>query len=384
MLPNKLHIVMALYYYHPYTSGVSVSAKRLAECLVRRGHKVTVVTTRYDESLSQKEVIAGVTVIRTPVLFKLGKGVVSPAFNRMILKLQATADILNLHLPMAHPGLIARRLNTRKIITTYQCDINLGPSVTQRLVQWVSLRLMRKILQRSAVIIPSSLDYFEHSVFRELMSKAAEIAPSTDTGAFSPQPKRDEFRAKLGVQDGEYVVGFVGRIVFEKGISYLLRATPRLLEHIPKVKIVIAGDYKKVAGGSVKDELDQIAAQYPGVISFTGFLSDEDLVRFYGAIDVLVLPSIDPLEAFGLVQIEAMCCGTPVVASDLPGVRTIVQKTGFGVVVRRGDPEAIAAGVIQVHDTPPEATGFDPKVWDTETAADQYEAHFTRMLDTAL
>jgi len=83
-------------------------------------------------------------------------------------------------------------------------------------------------------------------------------------------------------------------------------------------------------------------------VRFTGFLSDADLRAFYAMCDVVALPSVDPLEAFGMVQVEAMLCGTPVVASDMPGVRFPVQATGMGALARPGDPASVAQGLRRV------------------------------------
>ena len=68
-----------------------------------------------------------------------------------------------------------------------------------------------------------------------------------------------------------------------------------------------------------------------------GRLSDEEQAVFYSEIDVLALPSVNSLESFGMVQVEAMMCGAPVIASDLPGVRTVVDSTGMGLICRKSD-----------------------------------------------
>lgn len=77
-------------------------------------------------------------------------------------------------------------------------------------------------------------------------------------------------------------------------------------------------------------------------------IPEEEMGKFYEGLDLFVLPSTNSLEAYGMVQVEAMLCGVPVVASDLFGVRTIVQKTGMGVIVKKKDPEDLANGIIEV------------------------------------
>ena len=81
---------------------------------------------------------------------------------------------------------------------------------------------------------------------------------------------------------------------------------------------------------------------------FLGALRPEELPPFYGALDCLLVTSVNSTESFGLVQVEAMLCGTPVVASDLPGVRQPVHRTGMGEVVPVGDLMALAEGITKV------------------------------------
>ena len=87
-------------------------------------------------------------------------------------------------------------------------------------------------------------------------------------------------------------------------------------------------------------------------VTFLGKIAEADMGAFYSSMDVFVLPSINTLEAFGLVQVEAMMCGVPVVASDLPGVRTIVAKTGMGLVCKRNDAQALAEAILKILDSP--------------------------------
>ena len=93
-------------------------------------------------------------------------------------------------------------------------------------------------------------------------------------------------------------------------------------------------------------------------------------------IDVLVLPSVDPLEAFGMVQIEAMLCGTPVVASDMPGVRVVIRKTGYGRLSNVRDSQDIADKLIEVLDNPILINRSQLTVFDCDHSIDEYEKLF--------
>lgn len=342
---------MVLYYYYPYVSGLSVMVKRLAEGLAEKGYEVTILTSRYSDELAKEEAINGVKVIRRPVAFKIGKGVVMPSLVWDIIQQARKNDYVNVYLPLAESGLAALFIPKRKIVTGYVCDLFLGPKPHERLLTFLSLSLMHVQLLRSRVVTSLSSDYLKHSKMKRYLAKSVPVYPPVITNEFRPVDPSPLFN-KLKLKNKEIKIGFVGRIVYEKGINFLLQAVPYLQQELLDFKIVIVGDYMNIAGGGIKDELDLYIDRYPGRILFTGYLSDPERNQFYSGVDVLVLPSIDPLEAFGMVQVEAMLCGTPVVASDLPGVREVINKTGYGRISEVKNPADIAKQVVQVVKNP--------------------------------
>ncbi|MBF0298775.1 MAG: glycosyltransferase family 4 protein [Oligoflexia bacterium] len=340
-------ILIVLYYYHPYVSGLSILAKNLAENLVKRGYKVTVLTTKYNNKLSNKENIEGVEVKRVPVLFSLGKGVFAPTLWIQTIKLSLTHDVVNFHLPMADTALAALFIAKRKLVTQYHCDLNLGTGLISRFILLISFMLMNIILKRSKHIVVLTKDYFEHCKFKKYIHKAVAIYPPIDHKRWSIVNFNN-----INIHSSFFKIGFVGRIVEEKGLQYLFESIPHIIKHDPKwkFKIIIAGELNKVAGGSIYNKLIPYTQKYPEHISFIGYLSNDDLLKFYNEIDLLVLPSVDPLEAFGMVQLEAMLCGTPVVASNMPGVREVVRKTSFGALATPKDALDLANKIIYSRD----------------------------------
>lgn len=327
-------VVMALTYYAPYVSGLTDAARLVAEELVRRGVRVRVATTRHDDSLPAVEEIRGVEVHRAPVVARFGKGTVSPSFSSLVARLARETDVLNLHLPLLEAGLITRRVRSTPIVTTYQCDVALPPGLVNALQVRVLDASSRGALRRSMAVAVSSRDYAEQSrVWPAMAERAVEISPPcVERSGGSPS-----FRRGAGLH-----VGFLGRLVEEKGVEHLVDAF--LTMDDPDSRLLIAGDFENVAGGSV---VDRVRARVRGDarVELLGFLADEDLADFYASLDVFVLPSVNSLEAFGIVQVEAMMAGVPVVASDRPGVRSVVERTGFGAVVPPGDTAAIAAAL---------------------------------------
>lgn len=370
-----MKILIVLYYYHPYVSGLSVLAKMEAEGLAARGHEVTVLAMRHRDDLPEAETVNGVRVVRAAVLTRIGKGAVSLDFLHKAVRLARAHDIVNPHLPMAHFGLILPFIDRRRLVAQYHCDLNLGNGVLAGLIERFSYWSMGKTLERSSRIVATTREYFAGCRFASHLGKVRQIYPPIDQSRFINKDS-SALKARLGIEGNPRLIGFVGRIVAEKGLEYLLQAIPYIEAQTNDFQVLIAGDYVSVAGGSVKDRIDVLIAQFPGRVRFLGHLAFDDLVAFYNLIDVLVLPSVDPLEAFGMVQVEAMLCGTPVVASDMPGVREVVARTGFGRLARRGDPEDIAAKLLDLlaHPVTVERAGLADFTFERSIAG--YEALF--------
>jgi len=111
-------------------------------------------------------------------------------------------------------------------------------------------------------------------------------------------------------------------------------------------------------------------------IRLLGFLADEQIADLYASIDVLALPSVNSLEAFGIVQVEAMLVGVPVAVSDLPGVRSPVDATGFGIVVPVGDEAALAEALRNAPGTPSDGKDRARAIYGIEATTDAYAALF--------
>jgi glycosyltransferase involved in cell wall biosynthesis len=144
------------------------------------------------------------------------------------------------------------------------------------------------------------------------------------------------------------VIGFAGRFAEEKGCDDVLRAIPAVQAAFPGATVVFAGEYRKVVGETFFERTQPLLTRFTGDIRMLGVVRGQELSDFYGACDVLVLPSVNLTETFGLVQVEAMLCGTPVIASDLPGVREAVRVTGMGRITPPRQPEHLADAIINV------------------------------------
>jgi glycogen synthase len=162
----------------------------------------------------------------------------------------------------------------------------------------------------------------------------------------SAKEKQDlpAFRARWAAPD-EKLVLFVGRMVTEKGAQVLIDAAPRVLSAWPKARFVIVG------GGWTGHLSAQATALGLGNrVDFTGFVSEEDLRKLYGAADVAVFPSL--YEPFGIVALEAMATGTPVVTSDVGGLREVLRHGENGIVTWANNADSLAWGILEVFRNP--------------------------------
>lgn len=177
-----------------------------------------------------------------------------------------------------------------------------------------------------------------------------QVSPmGIDTRTFSPDRSDASIRSEYGII-GPFLL-FVGRLVEKKGVEYLIRAMPKVLASQPSTKLLIVGD------GPLKKQLEELTngLQLQEGIIFAGSKPHEQLPSYFASADIFIGPSIvaesGDSEGFGLVFAEAMSCGTPVIASDLPAVRDIVIDGKTGFLVRQKDSTQIAERIIDVLST---------------------------------
>ncbi|WP_369934234.1 glycosyltransferase family 4 protein [Xanthomonas tesorieronis] len=329
-----MKILIVLTYYTPYMSGVTEYARMLAEDLAGR-HDVTVLTTQHDSSLPNEQVVGGVRVIRSPVFARLHKGVLSWRFIADFIRISRHHDVINLHMPMLESGVLSLLVPSRKLVVNYQCDMAVVGGLVDKLAVTVTRLSCWLATRRARDVGVITHDYAASSDWlKAVRYKQHEVlAPMKDM----------PFLDAEAAADGVFRFGFVGRFVAEKGLPVLLDAFADVHRRYgDRVRLVLVGDTHNVAGGSVMDSIHGSIQALGSAAEVRGRVSEDELRRFYAELDVLVLPSVNRYEAFGMVQLEAMLSGAQVISSDLPGVRTIVQNTGNGEVVPRSDARALA------------------------------------------
>ncbi|MGD8793445.1 MAG: glycosyltransferase family 4 protein [Anaerolineae bacterium] len=334
--------------FPPHYTGTGVVCYHNALGLARLGHQVTVLTAG--------EVPAGyadppqIQVRRLPAWFRLGNAPFTPGLLRL-----DHFDLVHLHYPFYFGGefLFARSiLAGQPYVVTYHQDV-----LFQGLLRYPE-RLHHhllgcSILARADRVLATSLDYAAASRLGDLMARhprlVGELPNGVDAARFHPGSDGRSLRARYGLQDGQHVILFVGaldRAHYFKGIDVLLDALARL--DAGDVHLFLVGD------GDLRPAY-QAQARALGLdrrVTFCGRVPAADLPAHYALCDLLALPSTTMGEAFGLVLIEAMATAKPVVASNLPGVRSVVADGADGLLVRPGDAADLAAKLRALLDDP--------------------------------
>jgi glycosyltransferase involved in cell wall biosynthesis len=344
-----MKILVALTYYRPHVSGLTIYVERLAKALVERGHQLTVLTSQYDRRLPLEEELNGVHVRRVPVMMRVSKGVIMPGIGWQATREVLSHDAVSLHLPQLDAAGIALRgrLLRRPTILTYHSDLKLPPGLVNRAADTVVGAANTISGWLAHRVVAYTEDFAHHSPFLSRQLHKLEVIPPPVEVA----PPDETFRRKLEeMVSGRFpVVGLAARLATEKGVEHLLAALPAIRSRHPKLHVLFAGPYEHVLGEEgyarrLAPDLEAVKDEW----TFLGTLTPPEMTAFFDRCDVTVLPSINNTETFGLVQIEAALCGTPTVASELPGVRVPTRMAGMGRTAPPRDPAGLAEAILDV------------------------------------
>jgi glycogen(starch) synthase len=332
--------------------GIARHCNGLARALADLGHEIHVFTLDFPGAPDYEEV-EGVRVYRT--VTELGHPnflTWTLLFNHFLEKRMADVgrkvefDVLHVHDWLTTSAGISFKHHTEKplVITVHSTEIgraqglhNPDSLAIDGIEWWATYEADR------VVVTSGSMKGEVGNHFGLPREKIDVIANGINLDKFQ-QSSVDKWaiRERYGVGSDERLVLCVGRLVPQKGIEYLIRAVPRIADRFPRSRCVIVGE------GWLRDHLEYVAGStgHRWRISFTGFIPDSDLVALLKSADVLVVPSI--YEPFGIVALEGMAAGVPVVASQVGGLAEVVEHDRTGIFVYARTPQSIAWGVNRV------------------------------------
>jgi len=328
--------------FPPYSGGIGNVAYFNAKELVKLGTEVTVFTPQY---VPVNQEVAGLKVIRVKPLFKYGNA----AFLPRLKKLLKGYDVVHLHYPFFGGAEIfaCKRPKGQRLIIHYHMDV-VGEGIFKLIFSLHNRFFLPRIIKKADKVILTSLDYGQNSNIAGLIkkdpNKFVEIPNGVEASRFLPTEDNGLLRQKYELSKDVKIILFVGALDkahYFKGVEYLLQAVTLLKQADYTWKLVVVGK------GDLLDYYRSLANQLliEKKVIFTGFVSDEELPSYYNLCDVTVLPSVDKSEAFGMVLAEAMACAKPVIASNLAGVRSVVDNTVNGLLIEPKDPTDLAGKI---------------------------------------
>jgi Glycosyltransferase len=340
----RICLVNALFY--PFCGGIEKHMFGLSRELVKQGHDVTIITAKMTDS-PEYEVINGVKVHRIPCIEVKVPGlypppwVISPLFALRLKRLdrQYNFDLIHLHnrffMDYDTAAIYAKLAKKPFLITIHNPrPVGISLPITVVGVAYDMLIGRWPFVLADTIISVSDWSCRDISRYGVRMDKMVTIPNAIDVSAFGPT-ESTSLREQFGIGNSPMLL-FVGRMIAQKGIEYLLDAMPEVLKTHPDAKLLLIGKGNSLK--SLKRRAASLGIEENAI--FAGYLSEEKLKEAYGTCDVFVLPSI--VEPFGMVILEAMACHKPVVCTDSGGVNEIVEDNGSGFLVPVKDHMALA------------------------------------------
>lgn len=333
--------------YYPVLGGIENHARQLAEGMAARGHEVEVLVTNPGKG-TLREQSAGVKITKASRITTVASTPLSFTLPLELYRRRFAAnppDIIHLHSP--YPvgefawlvGSYLPRFGKKRpgTVLYYHSDV-----IRQRRLLTFYGPILKRVLRRLDVIVASSPNYIKSSPFLSPLATKCQVIPlGVDTarfGKFDPAAVKTICQ-RYTTESDEVLLLFTGRLRYYKGLQYLVEAMPQVSE---KAKLLIIGI------GPMEQQLKEQVARLKlnERVTFWGEVSDAELSDYYAASDVFILPSCERSEAYGLVQLEAMAAGKPVVSTELGTGTSYVNLNGeTGLVVPPADPPALAHAI---------------------------------------
>ncbi|GAA4665554.1 glycosyltransferase family 4 protein [Streptomyces chumphonensis] len=310
--------------------GVQFHIRDLAEHLIRLGHDVSVLAPADDETPLPSYVVSAGRAVPVPYngsVARLNFGLLSAARVRRWLA-DGDFEVLHIHEPAAPSlALLACWAARGPIVGTFHTS---NPRSRAMIAAYPILQpALEKISARIAVS-----EYARRTLVEHLGGDAVVIPNGVDVGFFADAEPAPEWQGDT--------IGFIGRIDEpRKGLPVLMRALPAILEARPQTRLLVAGR------GDEKEAVAPLPAAMRERVEFLGMVSDEDKARLLRSVDVYVAPNTGG-ESFGIILVEAMSAGAPVLASDLDAFVQVLDGGRAGEVFANEDAEALAAAAVRL------------------------------------
>jgi glycosyltransferase involved in cell wall biosynthesis len=309
--------------------------------LSKRGHSVHVLTRKLGNQKQSPEIINGVKEWRYDVDKKSNFTFLKTTWHNSkslfkLLQKKYNFEIINFHQPFSSLAVIQSPLNNnaKKIYTCHSLSFeeyisrNIKPKgLTARTLFKLNVFTRRSIEKRALkksneIIVLSHFTQNKLSVTYNIPSQKISIIPGgVDLNRFQPSNNKKQIRQHFNIPDDKMILFSVRNLVPRMGLENLIVAIQKVVEHTKDIFLVLGGE------GPLKDSLITLADKLniKDYIHFAGFIPEKELINYYQMADIFVLPTLE-LEGFGLVTLEAMACGVPVLGTPVGGTQEILGK----------------------------------------------------------
>lgn len=335
MSGKKLRILQVNKAYYPHVGGIESLIKQYSEELGQLDDvEVKVLVCRSERGKTQHGTVNGVDVTRAGSMGTYFSCPISFSFIRMFRRMAKNADVVEIHLPfpLADLALMLSGFKGR-VVLAWHSDI-----VKQKKLLTVLKPLITKTLRRADCIIVATKGHIDGSDWLTAYREKCRVIPYGITPDDYLAIERKPVLTELCTDKNSVKVFFTGRLVYYKGVDVLLKA----FEKVKNCELFIAGT------GELEPNLKKFVTAHSmeQKVHFLGFLPDETLRQAYADCDIFVLSSVQKSEAFGIVQLEAMVYGKPVINTNLPsGVPYVSIHGETGLTVPPSDEMALAEAI---------------------------------------
>ena len=311
----------------------------------KRNHDVNIFTTSMDSNDSIENV-HGINIYRYGTNFKIASANVA---LKMIYKpLNYDIEIIHSHSPTPYsdiPAYIYSRRKNVPFVMSYQFDgkESGGSFIRNSGVIFYNRFILNKILEHADVIISSTRSFLRESKFiKKYENKSAIIPNGINLEDFEIDYSKEICRDKLNLPLNKKIILFFGSLVEYKGPDVLLKAFKIVQNEYSNVDLIFAGR------GEMEELLRELSIKLniENNVHFSGFVDEKLKPLYYKSADIFCLPSVSLVESFGIVNLEAMACGVPIVASRLGGLQDVVEDGKNGLLAEPGNEKSLAKALI--------------------------------------
>ncbi len=343
-------------FYPPHVGGLENHVRELTDELARRGMAIEVLTSSIgDGPRAGRDALPPSVRLCRMRSFELGNDAIFPSLLRRCIGRLGNTDILHIHGHMFYSttvGSLVSYLSDVPSVLTFHGDFD-KPTAVGRLIKRIRAATQGAFILRALErVIALTADDRDLLVRWGVEAERITIIPNgIPLGTFrrATEDARSDLRGRLGLEAGASPFLFVGRLVDQKGVPYLLDAIHLVAREHPAARFVIVGD-GPMMGPSMR-RCAKLGLERS--VTFAGRLPLEDLVTAYSIATAVVAPSL--WEGMPLVVMEANACGAPVIGSDIPGIRSLVDDGRTGLLVPPRRPDELARAISSVIEGPGKA-----------------------------